>query len=239
MNDRAMNLRRRRQLLMLGGLLVGAAVPAARRARAEGPANQMDHMDHMDHMDQMGGMQGAAGAAPMDHSHHHAAAVPGVKRREIAYRIPELTLVRQDGTRVRFPQEFDDGRPVVLDFIYTSCTEICPVTSQIFSEFQQRLGAERSRVKMVSISIDPEYDTPARLTQYAKKYNATSQWQHYTGTQEASVAMQRAFDVYRGDKMNHFPVTFMRSAPGRPWVRLEGFATPDVLMQEYDGMTKG
>ena len=229
MKSSTLNLRRR-QLLMLSGLLACGGALGIRRALADDHMDNMDHMDHMDH-DHMA-------HSAESHAHQHPAVLPGVKRGEFAYRIPELTLVRQDGVRVRFPQEIDDGRPVLLDFIYTSCTEICPVTSQIFSEFQQRLGAERAHVKMVSISIDPEYDTPARLAQYAKKYNAGSQWQHYSSTQEASIAMQRAFDVYRGDKMNHFPVTFMRSAPGRPWLRLEGFATPDVLLQEYAGMTK-
>ena len=229
MKSRTMNIQRRRQLLMLGGLLACGSVFAVRRALADDHMDHMEGMDHMDHADHM------------DHEHHHnhPAAMPTVKRTEMAYKVPELMLVRQDGTRVRFPAEIDDGRPVVLDFIYTSCTEICPVTSQIFSEFQEKLGSERAHVKMVSISIDPEYDTPARLTQYAKRYNAGSQWQHYTGSLESSVAMQKAFDVYRGDKMNHFPVTFLRVAPGKPWVRLEGFATPNVLLQEYHGLTKG
>jgi protein SCO1/2 len=77
------------------------------------------------------------------------------------------------------------------------------------------------------------------MTEYAKKYNASPQWQHYTGTVAASITMQKAFDVYRGDKMNHFPVTFMRAAPGKPWVRMDGFVTPDELMQEYRKLIKG
>ncbi len=45
--------------------------------------------------------------------------------------------------------------------------------------------------------------------------------------------MQRAFDVYRGDKMQHQPVTFLRVTPDKPWVRYEGFATPDMIVHEY------
>jgi protein SCO1/2 len=86
---------------------------------------------------------------------------------------------------------------------------------------------------MMSISIDPEQDTPARLREYAQRNGAGPQWQHYTGTIEASVAVQRAFSVYRGDKMDHPPVAFMRPAPGRPWVRLDGFASPSELLVEY------
>ena len=59
------------------------------------------------------------------------------------------------------------------------------------------------------------------------------EWQYYTGTVEASVAAQRAFNVYRGDKMNHTAVAFFRAAPGKPWLRLDGLATPDELLSAY------
>ena len=128
--------------------------------------------------------------------------------------------------------ELDDGRPVLLDFIYTTCTTICPVMSQTFAEVQKRLGSEASKVKMMSVSIDPEEDTPARLTEYAKRYRAGGQWSFYTGTVEASIAVQRAFNVYRGDKMNHAPVTLYRAAPGQPWIRMDGFVTPGAVLAE-------
>ena len=46
-------------------------------------------------------------------------------------------------------------------------------------------------------------------------------------------AAQKAFDVYRGEKMSHTPVTLMRAAPGKPWLRIEGFVTPDELVDDY------
>ena len=88
----------------------------------------------------------------------------------------------------------------------------------------------------MSISIDPEQDTPTRLRQYAHKFHAGREWQHYTGTLAASVATQRAFDVYRGEKMSHTPVTLMRVAPGQPWLRIEGFVTPDELLHDYQSL---
>jgi protein SCO1/2 len=90
---------------------------------------------------------------------------------------------------------------------------------------------------MISVSIDPEEDTPPRLREYAKKFSAGPQWQHYTGTVAASVAMQKAFNAYRGDKMNHDPLTLMRAAPGKPWVRVDGFASAADLQGQYQAMT--
>ena len=73
-------------------------------------------------------------------------------------------------------------------------------------------------------------DTPARLRDYAKKFGAGPQWHHYTGTVGASIASQRAFGVYRGDKMSHTPVMLVRAAPNARWVRFEGFASADQLL---------
>lgn len=184
---------------------------------------------------------GMAGAMGMhEHHHDHAAMANKVlKRSEATYRIPKLTLVRRDGAKVDFPEALDTGEPVLLNFIYTSCTAICPLTSQVFSHVQGRLRLEHDSATLVSISIDPEHDTPARLVDYAKKFHAGDEWQYYTGTVEASIAMQKAFDVYRGDKMNHAPVTFLRAAPGKPWVRIEGFAGPEEILAEYHQLVKG
>jgi protein SCO1/2 len=165
------------------------------------------------------------------HAHHHV--VPETQRSLRSYTVPAVSLVRDDGTGVSLASELADARPVVLNFIYTTCTSVCPLTSQTFSELQRKLGAARDAVHLVSISIDPEYDTPERLTAYANKYHAGAQWQHYTGTTKASIALQQAFNAYRGDKMNHIPLTFLRAAPGKPWVRLDGFADPNEVVDEF------
>jgi protein SCO1/2 len=86
---------------------------------------------------------------------------------------------------------------------------------------------------MVSISIDPEYDTPARLQNYAKRYKAGPEWQFLTGDLDTIMAVQQAFDAYRGDKMSHEPLTFLRASPRGPWVRIEGFASASELVREY------
>jgi protein SCO1/2 len=144
-------------------------------------------------------------------------------------KLPEVKLVREDGKATSLAEEFIDGGPVVLNFIFTSCTSICPVMSGIFSQLQNKLGDERERVHMVSISIDPEQDTPSRLASYAQRFHSGPQWRFYTGTPEASLAVQRAFGALRGDKMDHTPVTFLRGGAGGRWVRIDGFATSDEL----------
>lgn len=161
-----------------------------------------------------------------------AGAEPTVTRSTAEYKIPQLNLVRQDGKSVFLPKELNDGRPVVMNFIFTTCGSICPLLSQTLERVQSKLGADRDRVHLVSISIDPEEDTPPRLTEYAKRYNAGPEWQHYTGSLEAILATERAFSVFRGDKMSHTPVTLLRLAPDKPWIRFDGFVTPDEIVRE-------
>lgn len=172
----------------------------------------------------------ASTPAPDSEHRHHVA--PVTSRRLVDYSVPAVALVREDGKAVSLDRELQDGRPVVVSFVYTTCTTICPVTSMTLAELQARLGGERDQVRLMSISIDPEQDTPARLRAYAERFNAGTEWHHYTGTVEASIAAQRAFDVYRGDKMSHAPVTLVRPSRGASWVRLEGFATADQLLAE-------
>jgi protein SCO1/2 len=176
-------------------------------------------------------------AATDPHAHHHMGSDSRVQHAEAQYSIPNVTLVREDGKTVTLAAELDDGRPVLLNFIYTSCTTICPLSSQVFSQFQKGLTNGREQVHLVSISIDPEQDTPARLRAYADQYHASPGWDHYTGALAATNTVQRAFNAYRGDKMSHTPLTLMREAPGRPWVRFDGFATAGDLMAEYQRWT--
>jgi len=141
--------------------------------------------------------------------------------------------VRDDGAKVDIGTELDRQGPIYLNFIYTSCGSVCPVLSQTFSVLRDRLGPEGVKVRMISLSIDPEYDTPPRLAAYRQQFGAHSMWRFYTGSLEASTAIQRAFGVLSRDKMNHPVATFYRPAADRAWVRIDGFASPEQLEAEY------
>ena len=184
----------------------------------------------------LGGGRASADDGSMQH-HHDMSGMVMVST--ASYTVPDVQLLRENGKRVSLRQEMDDGRPVVLNFIFTTCTSICPLMSQTFAQFEGKLGSDQQKVHLMSISIDPEEDTPQRLTEYAQKFHAGPEWQHYTGTLAASVAAQKAFDVYRGEKMSHTAVTLLRAAPGQPWQRIDGFATADDLIKAYRELTAG
>jgi protein SCO1 len=171
------------------------------------------------------------------HEHHHMPETPGYQRSQATYPVPDVTLLDQHGQRVSLPALLDSGdKPIMLNFIFTSCTAICPMMTAIFAQVQTQLGGDAERVRMVSVSIDPEHDKPAELAAYAARFGAGPQWVFLTGSLDDSIAVQRAFDAYRGDKMNHTPLTLFRAAPAAPWVRYDGFADAADLTREYRGM---
>jgi protein SCO1/2 len=154
------------------------------------------------------------------------------------YLAPDVDVVRQDGKKLSFSKEINDGRPVIMTFVFTSCSAICPMISHVFSQVQTKLGKNSRKVHLMTISIDPENDTSAKLSEYAKKFGAGPHWDYYTGTMETSTAIQKAFNVYRGDKMNHTSVILVRDAPSKAWTRLEGFVSSDAVINEYQKLAQ-
>ena len=93
--------------------------------------------------------------------------------------MPDFTLTAQDGRAVHLSDY--RGQLVAIDFIYTRCPlpDVCPRLSANFARLQKRLG---SRVALLTITLDPEYDTPAVLSEYAQRWQADPQvWRFLTG----------------------------------------------------------
>ncbi len=184
-------------------------------------------------MDADGGMRcGGAG-----HEHHKAMMKKkGYARSEHEYALPDSPLVDKDGQKTTLLTELNGDKPVIVTFVFTTCTTICPVLSGTFYQLQTELGSDVDDVKMVSVSIDPEYDTPERLRAYAGLFKAGPQWQFLTGSLGDIVTVQKSFDVYRGNKMNHEPTILLRKSPDSPWIRMEGLASAAEVASEYRQM---
>jgi protein SCO1/2 len=168
-----------------------------------------------------------------------AAAATSVSDARVAtalYRVPDVRLVRDDGRTVTLAGELDHAGPVALNFVFTTCSAICPIQSRVFADLQQKAGPG---LRLLSISLDPLNDTPEQLREYGRRFGAGGEWRFYTGTPQASSAAQRAFDVYRGNKMNHEPVVLLRRGPGQPWMRVEGYPSADDLLRALRGAPGG
>jgi protein SCO1/2 len=185
-------------------------------------------------------------AAAAHEGQDHQAAVPGLGAQQVSkpksytrteqdYRIPDVILTDMNGNKAPLRDLLDGEGPVLMELIFTTCATICPVLSASFATSQGKLSAVEPGYRMVSISIDPEHDTPARLRAYAERFGAGDQWQFLTGGKGEVQSVQKAFDAYyRGNnKMYHRPYTYLRGGAGKPWVRIDGLLGSADLVAEY------
>lgn len=139
---------------------------------------------------------------------------------------PDFTLTDQDGNAVQLSGL--RGKVVVLDFIYTQCPGPCPLLSRKFAQLQKQLGDRfATDVVLLSITIDPQHDTPAVLQQYAQRYQAdTSGWKFLTGSTQAiiTVAYEYGADYYGepGKEINHLVATYVIDQVGNMVKVLKG-----------------
>ena len=150
-----------------------------------------------------------------------------------SYTIPDVVLVDADARPVRLRELLASDDPVMLNFIFTSCSTVCPVMVKVFADVPSRLGPAGKDLRLISISIDPDNDTPGQLKAWAAHVGDASRWRFLTGRVESIRSVQLAFDNYRGDKMAHEPLTLIRAAGAKSWLRIDGFASPDELASEY------
>jgi protein SCO1/2 len=216
---------------LMFGLCIGTGLTISVAGAEEQPPHSMHNMSDMSDMKDMQGME------HMDHSKHMQSMEKrgSITSTVVTYRVPDVMLVDENGKQVRLRELLDGHNPIMLNFIFTTCTTICPVMTSTFHQVQEKLGKNRKDVRMVSISIDPENDTPGKLKEYAAKNMAGTQWKFLTGTVESSVAVQKAFDTFAGEKMNHKPLAFIKAkGSDSQWVRVEGLAEAGQILNEYD-----
>lgn len=152
--------------------------------------------------------------------------------------LTETPLVDQDGRSVRLKSDVIGDRIAIVGFIYTSCTTVCPVVSAILAQTQTRLGARAGRdVKLVTITVDPVRDTPARLKAHGKQHGAGPGWTLVTGAKPQVDEALKAFDAYTPNFNDHPPVVYVGDAKAGKWLRFYGFPGPDELMKAVSDLT--
>jgi protein SCO1/2 len=148
-------------------------------------------------------------------------------------RLEGVRLVDASDRAVDLAQMVESDAPVFVNFIFTSCTTICPVMSAGFSQFAARMHAEGRPLRLVSITIDPEHDTPARLRDYSVRHQAGANWSFLTGSRAAVEAAQQAFDTLRAAPESHTAATYLRRSRSAPWERIDGLSGVAALVRAY------
>jgi len=121
-------------------------------------------------------------AEPHDHSHMSNTAESSSPAQKY---FTDVELINQDGKKVHFYSDVLKGKTVIVNAFFTSCTSVCPPMNRNMEKIQEALGDRVGRdVFLVSMTVDPETDTPARMKEYAKKFHAGPGWLFLTGKKE-------------------------------------------------------
>ena len=172
-------------------------------------------------------------AMPDEHAAHRAAMNKSrYAVSDVRYDIPDVQLIDESGAPVSLQSVLDSGQPVALNFIFTTCTTICPVMTVTFAQMQRELGEAAKQLRLVSITIDPEYDRPEVLKAYAEQFHVGPGWTFLTGDSADIAEVLRSFNSYAGSKMNHQPLTLLKRPESSSWVRIDGLAGGADLAQE-------
>ena len=147
----------------------------------------------------------------------------------------DTVLLDERGERVSLARDVLEGRVVVMNFIFTTCTTICPPMGAHFGKLQRLLAEEgRSDVRLVSISIDPERDTPQRLVAWRERFGGTEGWTLLTGEKPRVDAVLKTLKVFTPLFEDHAPLALIgRGSPGdeMEWRRVHGLTPPAELMK--------
>jgi protein SCO1/2 len=115
---------------------------------------------------------------------------------------PEFALTSQDGSEVKLADL--RGKVVAVTFIFTRCTDTCPILTPMMSFVQDRLGSDfGARIAFVSITVDPKHDTPEVLKEYGEAFGANfTGWSFLTGSPSAIADVARRYGVFAAKAEN-------------------------------------
>jgi cytochrome oxidase Cu insertion factor (SCO1/SenC/PrrC family) len=147
-------------------------------------------------------------------------------------RIPDADVLDQNGRKLNFYTDLVKGKTVIINFIFTTCTTICPPLTATFRRVQQELGERAGRdVHLISISVDPVTDVPERLKEFSAKFKAGPGWTFVTGSKPEIDSLLKALGAAVADKNDHTPMVLIGNDTAGYWTRTYGLAPASTLVK--------
>ncbi len=141
--------------------------------------------------------------------------------------VPDVALFNQFGQPVHFYSDLVRGKVVAINFIFTTCTTICPPMGANYSRLQQLLGDRLGKeVTLLSISTDPVTDTPERLAAWSEQFKAKPGWTLVTGAKPDVDRLLKALGAFAPDPADHSPFLLLGDETRGTWRRVHGFTAP-------------
>jgi protein SCO1/2 len=180
----------------------------------------------------------AWGARTDAHDQHHHKAEPDTLQIR-ARPIPDVRLTDQGGHQVRFASDVLRQRPALISFIYTRCTTTCPLVGATVATVTEKLQADAEKLAIVSITVDPDYDTPERLRDWRKLHGDMPQWTLLTGAKREINQLLRALGAYSANIEDHSEILLIGPNASGQWVRMSSLAAWDTVAAQVRASALG
>ena len=175
-------------------------------------------------------------APPAPHDHSHMSKNPEESSAAQKY-FTDVELTNQDGKKVRFYSDILKGKTVVVNAFFTTCTSVCPPMNRNMEKIQEALGDRVGRdVFLVSMTVDPETDTPARMKEYAQKFHAGPGWIFLTGKKENLDWALYKLGQYVEQKDDHKTIFIIGNESTGLWKKAFGIANVAELVQVVESV---
>lgn len=153
-------------------------------------------------------------------------------------KIPHARVLDQNGKQLDFYEDLVKGKSVAMNFIFTTCTAICPSLAATFHRVQQEARTRGVELQLISISVDPTVDTPDRLQEFAKKFKAEPGWTFVTGEKSEIDALLQALGAGVGNKNDHTPMALIGNDVRDNWTRTYGLSSPVTIVNLVEASSK-
>jgi protein SCO1/2 len=149
----------------------------------------------------------------------------------------DVMLVNQNGQKMRFYSDLLQGKVVIINSFFATCAGSCLPLTRNLEKLQQGLGERLGKdVFILSISVDPQVDTPANLKAYAKKLNAKPGWYFLTGDKESVDFALKKIGHFVDNRENHLNIFIIGNERTGLWKKAFGLAKSDELMKVVDSV---
>ncbi len=154
-------------------------------------------------------------------------------------KFPNVPLITHEGKRVRFYDDLLKDKIVTINFMYTQCKDLCPLSTANLAKVQKLLGDRVGRdVFMYSFTLDPEHDTPQVLKQFAEKFHIGPGWSFLTGKYDDLELLRKKLGFIDPDpkvdrdRTNHIGTIEYGNEPLTLWSACPSMAHPEWIVKE-------
>lgn len=155
----------------------------------------------------------------------------------VALPVPDIEVVNQDGRHVHFNSQVVEGRIAIVTGFFTNCSSMCPFTQEKLAQVAKLLGPRMGKdVVIVSVSVDPENDTPARMKDWAEKFHTGPGWTLLSGNRPEVDTLLKSLGLFVELRQRHQSALMIGSA-ATGWVRISSWTPSEKLARLAESMS--